>query len=51
MTMREEKHKFLARVISRGRITIPDEIRELLNIKEGDLLEVTIKKVKEVKKK
>ena len=36
---------FKARVISRGRITIPDTLRELLGIEEGDFVEVQLKKV------
>jgi len=37
---------FTAKVISRGRITIPDPIRELLKLKEGDFVEI-----KEITKK
>jgi AbrB family looped-hinge helix DNA binding protein len=40
------KLKFIAKVISLGRVTIPEEIRQLLNIKDGDLLEVEVSKVK-----
>jgi AbrB family looped-hinge helix DNA binding protein len=34
--------KFVAQIIADGRITIPDKIRELLNLKEGDLVRVTV---------
>lgn len=38
---------FKARVISRGRITIPETIREIEDIKDGDVVEVKLKKLKE----
>lgn len=34
--------KFKAQVISGGRITIPDVVRELLNIEDGDFVEVQV---------
>jgi len=37
---------FHARVISKGRITIPEETRIALKIKQGDLVKILIKKVK-----
>jgi len=37
--------KFKAEVISLGRITIPKTVRVLLEIKDGDIVEVTIQKV------
>jgi len=40
---------FKARVISRGRITIPDTLRELLKIKEGDFVEVQVEKIPDSK--
>jgi len=43
-------NNFVARIISDGRITIPDTLRELFDIKDGDLVELEIKrKVKENK--
>jgi len=42
----ETKETFLARVISGGRITIPEEVRELHGIKKGDLVRVSIIEVK-----
>ncbi len=36
---------FLARVISGGRVTIPEELRELLGIREGDMIELQILKL------
>ncbi len=38
-------HSATVKVIKDGRITIPQEIRELENIKEGDFLKVTIEKI------
>jgi len=38
---------FKAEVISGGRITIPDLIRKLEDIKDGDVVEVKLKKLKE----
>jgi AbrB family looped-hinge helix DNA binding protein len=40
-----EMHNATVKVIKDGRITIPQEIRELENIKEGDFLRVTIQKI------
>jgi len=38
-------HAATVRVIKNGRITIPQEIRDLEGIEEGDYLKVTIEKV------
>ena len=38
-------HSATVKVIKDGRITIPQEIRELENIKEGDYLKVTIERL------
>jgi AbrB family looped-hinge helix DNA binding protein len=38
-------HAATVKVIKDGRITIPQEIRELENIREGDYLKVTIEKI------
>jgi AbrB family looped-hinge helix DNA binding protein len=35
---------FTARVLTLGRVTIPEPTRELLGIKQGDLVEVTVEK-------
>ena len=43
--MSKTKHLFLAKVISSGRITIPEEVREIHKIEEGDIIEVQIIKV------
>jgi AbrB family looped-hinge helix DNA binding protein len=40
-----EIHSATVKVIKDGRITIPQEIRELEKIKEGDYLKVTIEKI------
>lgn len=37
--------EFIARVLKPGKITIKKEVRELLEIEEGDYVSVTIKKV------
>jgi AbrB family looped-hinge helix DNA binding protein len=39
-----QEEKFIAQVIANGRITIPDTIRELLAIKEGDYVELKVRK-------
>lgn len=36
---------FVAQIIADGRITIPDKIRMLMELKEGDFVRATIKKV------
>ncbi len=36
---------FTGMVVGDGKITIPKEIRELLNIKQGDLIEIKIVRV------
>jgi bifunctional DNA-binding transcriptional regulator/antitoxin component of YhaV-PrlF toxin-antitoxin module len=40
-----EIHNATLKVIAGGRITIPQEIRELESIKQGDFLRVTIQKI------
>lgn len=45
-------HVATVRVIKNGRITIPQEIRDLEDINEGDYLKITIEKIeREVKNK
>ena len=39
-----KKVGFVSRVRTEGKITIPKEHRELLDIKKGDLIEVSIRK-------
>jgi len=36
-------NRFVARLISGGRVTIPETIRELLDVKDGDLVEMEVK--------
>jgi len=43
--MAEQPKTFTSRVQVGNRIQIPDPLREVMDIKEGDFLEVTIKKV------
>ena len=38
--------EFSARVVLNGRVTIPTETREIMNIQEGDLVVLIIKEVK-----
>ncbi len=38
--MTERKRGFLAKVITEGRITIPHEIRTLIGIETGDMVEI-----------
>ncbi len=40
-----EIHAATVKVIKDGRITIPQEIRDIENIREGDYLKVTIEKL------
>lgn len=40
-----ELHSATVKVIKDGRVTIPQEIRELEKIKEGDFLKLTIEKI------
>ena len=37
--------EFVAKVIKFGRVTIPQEIRELLGIREGDMVTMEVKKI------
>lgn len=39
-----KKTEFVSRVRAEGKITIPKKYRELLNIKKGDLVELSVKK-------
>lgn len=36
--------KFTTKIINKGRITIPCEIRELLGVSDGDFVDLDIKK-------
>jgi AbrB family looped-hinge helix DNA binding protein len=38
-------HSATVKVIKDGRVTIPQEIRELEDIKEGDYLKITVEKI------
>lgn len=40
-----ELHNATVKVIKDGRITIPQEIREIESIKEGDFLKIIIEKI------
>jgi AbrB family looped-hinge helix DNA binding protein len=40
-----EIHSATLKVIQGGRITLPQEVRELENIQEGDYVKVTIEKI------
>lgn len=43
-------HSATVKVIKDGRITIPSDIREVEDIKEGDYLKITIEKIRREKK-
>ena len=47
--MSEEK-KFVVRVQKEGRIQIPEPVRTVMGLAEDDIVEVTIRKLKEEKK-
>ena len=40
-----EEKSFIARIIEGGRVTIPDTLRELLELENGDIVELKIIKV------
>jgi AbrB family looped-hinge helix DNA binding protein len=40
-----QMHSATLKVIQGGRITIPQEVRELENIQEGDYVKITIEKI------
>ncbi len=37
--------EFVAKVIQFGRVTIPSELREWMDIEEGDMVELSVRKV------
>jgi AbrB family looped-hinge helix DNA binding protein len=39
-----QEEKFVAQIIANGRVTIPDTVRELLTLKEGDYVEIRVRK-------
>ena len=41
----QNSYTFVGRLTSNGRVTIPEEIREVLQIQDGDLIEVRIVRV------
>jgi AbrB family looped-hinge helix DNA binding protein len=43
-------HSATLKVIKDGRITIPGEIREVEDIKEGDFVQITIEKIEKRRK-
>jgi AbrB family looped-hinge helix DNA binding protein len=43
-------HTATVKVIKDGRVTIPQEIREVGDIKEGDFVRITIEKIERAKK-
>jgi bifunctional DNA-binding transcriptional regulator/antitoxin component of YhaV-PrlF toxin-antitoxin module len=45
-----EIHSATLKVIQGGRLTIPQEIREVENIQEGDFVKVTIEKIERPEK-
>ena len=40
----EMAETFLTQIISLGRVTVPEAVREILNLKDGDRVRVTIEK-------
>lgn len=51
MYMTETNDSFTSRVISAGRLTIPEPVRELLRIKDGDYVRIKITNVVHLKSK
>jgi AbrB family looped-hinge helix DNA binding protein len=39
-------NRFTAKIIADGRVTIPDTLRELLSLNEGDFVEIEVTKIK-----
>ena len=37
-------NKFVARIISGGRITVPETLRQVFDIEDGDLVEMELKR-------
>ena len=48
--MSDEVKSFVVRVQKEGRIQIPEPVRAVMGLSEGDIVEVTIKKLKEEKR-
>jgi AbrB family looped-hinge helix DNA binding protein len=46
----EETKTFVVRVQKEGRIQIPEPVRTVMGLSEGDIVEVTIRKLREEKK-
>lgn len=40
-----KKYKFIARMIAKGKLTVPEDIRKFLEIDDGDYVEVVIRKM------
>jgi len=40
------ERSFVTRVVALGRVTIPQPVRELLNLKIGDFVEVVVRPIK-----
>ena len=45
MATKKDKLKFIAKLIANNRITVPSVSIQVLDLKEGDVIEVEIKKV------
>ena len=45
-----KERKFLATVQKEGRVTIPKLVRKVMMLKEGETVEVTVKKLEEEEK-
>lgn len=43
--MSDKVKSFVARVLIGGKVTIPVEIREILGIEQGNLVDMTVRKV------
>lgn len=48
--MMAKTHSATVKVIKDGRVTIPQEIREVEGIKEGDFVRITIERIEKVKR-
>ncbi len=40
-----KKYKVLARVFANGKVTLPKEVRQYLDVKDGDFVELIVSKI------
>jgi AbrB family looped-hinge helix DNA binding protein len=45
-----DKQSFITKVVLHGRITIPENVRDVLGLKTGTVVNVTVEKIEKVRK-